>query len=166
MNEALRGTPWVPAEDFKRAFRSWPSGVAVVAVGDTSPLRGMTVSSLSSVSLSPPLLSICCDLSTRTLEALRSVGKFGVSVLAQGQSELSMRFASKAFEDQRFEGQAFSLGDNGSPLLIGAAAHFECSVVAIHPAGDHEIVLGAVSRAVTFEHAPLVYSDARYRELR
>lgn len=152
-------------ESFKRALRCWASGVAIVTASDSHGHRGMTVSSLCSVSLEPPLISVCFELEARTLVTVRSTGKFAVSILSLDQADLSNRFASKSLEDVRFEGQRFALGDNGCPLLDGAAAHLECSVHATHPAGDHQLVLGAVTRALAFPRPPLLYFDGSYREL-
>jgi flavin reductase (DIM6/NTAB) family NADH-FMN oxidoreductase RutF len=125
----------------------------------------MTASSLVSVSLVPPLLSVCCDLETRTLELIREVHRFGITVLGRDQEQLSNRFASKTFEDVRFEGQKYHLGESGCPLLDGGIAEFECSLHEIVRAGDHDIVIGQVLRASAVEGEPLVYWAGSYRGL-
>lgn len=150
-------------DTFRRAFRSWASGVAVVSASRDGKLHGMTASSLTSVSLHPPLLSVCCDLETRTLELIHGVRRFGVTVLARGQEELSNRFASKALEDVRFEGQAYHVGEHGVPLLDGGVAQFECAVHDIVRAGDHDIVIGQVLSAQASDGEPLLYWAGAYR---
>jgi 3-hydroxy-9,10-secoandrosta-1,3,5(10)-triene-9,17-dione monooxygenase reductase component len=125
----------------------------------------MTVSSLTSVSLEPPLLGVCCDLKSHTLHLLRDVGKFAVTILAAHQRELSIRFAAPEFESIRFEGQAYTLGHNGCPLLDEGLVFFECSVMSRVPAGDHELVLGAVDRVSNVEGEPLAYWAGSYRSL-
>jgi flavin reductase (DIM6/NTAB) family NADH-FMN oxidoreductase RutF len=160
----MSATP-VSHDAFRRAFRGWASGVSIVSAAMDGKLHGMTVSSLVSVSLEPPLLSVCCDLETRTLELIHLVRRFGVTVLGQAQHELSNRFASKLLEDVRFEGQAYHLGPHGSPLLDGGVAEFECTLHDVVRAGDHEIVIGEVVHAVAGGGEPLVYFDGRYRSL-
>jgi flavin reductase (DIM6/NTAB) family NADH-FMN oxidoreductase RutF len=160
----MSGSP-VGQDAFKQAFRSWPSGVAIVAATKDGQLHGMTASSLVSVSLVPPLLSVCCDLETRTLELIQAVRRFGVTVLARNQEALSNRFASKALEDVRFEGQSYHLGQHGCPLLDGGVAEFECSLSDVVRAGDHDIVLGQVISARALAGEPLVYWAGGYRGL-
>jgi flavin reductase (DIM6/NTAB) family NADH-FMN oxidoreductase RutF len=155
----------VSPDTFKRAFRTWPSGVAIVTSAHVGELHGMTVSSLASVSLEPPLLSVSCELASKTLALLRRAEKFAVTVLAEGQEALSSRFASTSLEDVRFEGQAYQLGGNGCPLLGGGLAHLECSVFSITRAGDHDLVLGLVESAVVHDGTPLTYWAGSYRRL-
>lgn len=55
----------------RRAFGCFPTGVAAVcAVAETGPV-GMAVSSFTSVSLEPPLLSVCMQNSSTTWPTLR-----------------------------------------------------------------------------------------------
>lgn len=125
----------------------------------------MTVSSLVSVSLDPPLLSICCDLQSQTLQLLREVGRFAATVLSVHQQALATRFADAQCESARFEGQHYVLGENGCPLLNGGLAHFECTVVNRVPAGDHELIVGSVDRVSSIEGEPLAYWAGSYRSL-
>lgn len=155
----------VTKDQFRRALRLWPSGVSVVSSRRGDVLHGMTVSSLTSVSLDPPLVSVCCDLATRTLELIDEVGLFAVTILSADQSDLSNRFASKELEDVRFDGPLFHSGENGCPLLDGATAELECSVFAKHRAGDHDIVIGAVTCVRVFDRSALMYYDGAYRTL-
>jgi flavin reductase (DIM6/NTAB) family NADH-FMN oxidoreductase RutF len=156
----------VSIEVFRQAFRAWPSGVAIVTSAHEDALHGMTVSSLTSVSLNPPLLSVCCDLESKTLALIQKARKFAVTVLSEGQEALSSRFASVALEDVRFDGQSYHLGQAGCPLLDGGLAHLECSVFSIVRAGDHDVVIGSVESATSHEGAPLAYWSGSYRRLR
>lgn len=159
----------VDHEAFKQAFRNWPSGVAILtsarSSGGSHELQGMTVSSLISVSLEPPLLAVCCDLESQTLRLLRQVGCFAVTVLAADQRALATRFANPRFESVRFDGQAYVLGANGCPLLDAGLAHFECTVVNRIPAGDHELIVGSVDRVSSVDGRPLAYWAGDYRAI-
>lgn len=151
---------------FRQAFRAWPSGVAIVTSAHEGELHGMTISSLTSVSLEPPLVSVCCDLASKTLALIQRSRRFAVTILSEDQEALSSRFASVALEDVRFEGQSYQLGASGCPLLAGGLAHLECSVFQSLRAGDHEVLIGSVESAVTFAGTPLAYWSGSYRKLR
>ncbi|HEX2733443.1 MAG TPA: flavin reductase family protein [Polyangiaceae bacterium] len=148
-------------ELFKRALRAWPSGVTVVTAVSGSGFTGMTASSFTSVSLSPPMVSVCVDVAARTLEALRAQRRFAISVLASDQAEASRRFASRRDDAFKFETPTVD-GANGCPLIADASAHLECDMAFEHAAGDHIIVVGVVTRAVSTERAPLVYWNGQY----
>jgi flavin reductase (DIM6/NTAB) family NADH-FMN oxidoreductase RutF len=155
----------VDVESFKQALASWASGVTVITSRHADEVHGMTVSSFCSVSLSPPLVMVCLDKASNTLELVKAAKVFSVNVLAQGQEELSQRFASKEHEDVRFEGLDCKQGTNGCPHIPGAVSTMDCRVVDTLDAGDHVIYIGEVEAAEFTERPPLVYLRAAYRTL-
>jgi len=134
--------PMVGAAAFRRAMGRYPTGVAVVASMYQGVPYGFTVNSFVSVSLEPLLLSFCASRTSTTWPAIRAAGRFAVSVLAADQDEVCRTFAAKGAD--RFSAFAWSLTSLGQPLLDGAVAWFDCEMAEVYPAGDHEIVLGAV----------------------
>lgn len=151
----------IDAELFKRVLGSFASGVTVVTTHDDGGQpRGMTVSAFSSVSLDPPLILICIDLKAECYPDLRAAGRFAVNILAEGQRELSRRFATKGVD--RFEGVHVRRGRTGLPLLEGAMGVLECRVVAAHPAGDHTIFVGEVEAAEVKSESALLYFRGNY----
>jgi len=154
----------VDEAQFKLAMSHFASGVTVVSTEHEGTLYGMTVASFASLSLNPPLVLICIEKSVKSHDAIAAAGKFGVSMLAHAQSEISSRFASKKIED-RFAGVDWSRGDLGMPLIDGAICALECTVQSHLPGGDHTIFVGEVSSVRTHEAAPLVYYRSGYREL-
>ncbi len=155
----------VDVESFKQALASWASGVTVITSRHADKVHGMTVSAFCSVSLSPPLVMVCLDKASNTLELVKAAKVFSVNVLAQGQEELSQRFASKEHEDVRFEGLDCKQGTNGCPHIPGAVSTMDCRVVDTLDAGDHVIYIGEVEAAEFTERPPLVYLRAAYRTL-
>lgn len=134
------------AEPHARAFRDalgrFPTGVAfVTAVPDGVP-AGLIISSLTSVSLEPRLLSFCPSRDSLTWSRMRRTRRFGVNVLGR-RHERFARSASAPGAD-RFAGVDWELGPGGVPLITDALAALECDIVAEHPAGDHWIVVGQV----------------------
>lgn len=143
----------------------WASGVTIVTAVAGDRIHGMTVSAFSSVSLLPPLVLVCADKASNTLEVIADGGCFCVHVLAAGQEELSNRFASKKDEDRRFEGIDWRPGTTGAPVLPGALATVDCRLVAAHEAGDHVIYVGSVEDVALGEGEPLLYYRGTYRGL-
>lgn len=155
----------VSAAQFRAALGHWASGVAVVTSAAGGRVHGMTVTAFASASLEPPLVLVCADRSSRTLEVIEAGGVFAVNVLGAAQRALAERFASKADEDRRFEGLRWSPGVTGAPRIEGSVAALDCRVVAAHGAGDHVIVVGRVEDAQVHGGEPLLYGDGAYREL-
>lgn len=122
----------------------FPTGVAIVACDGAEGPSGLTTSALASVSLDPPLLLVCLDNGSRTLDAVRAAGRFSVSVLREGQEALALRFASKAHMEEKFAGVAVERRD-GVPVLADALAWFACDMRELLAGGDHAIAIGAIT---------------------
>ncbi len=157
--EAFRASP----EEFKACFRLWPTGVSVVTTRDgEGRAYGVTMNSVTSVSLEPPLLLMCLHNDSETLKALRASGIFCVNFLARGQEEISNRFAHK--RPDKFHGIPTHEGRLGAPVLEGVLAALECRVEEVYPGGDHQIVLGELVHGTRHNPgaAPLVYFNGEY----
>lgn len=148
----------------RRAFGCFPSGVtAVGAMVDDKPI-GMAASSFTSVSLEPPLVSVCFQAASGTWQSLRELPRLGISVLAQGQDEICMRLARKT--DDRFADVAWDHSTEGAVFVHGATAWLECSVYAEVPAGDHAVAMLEIhGLRANPEAAPLVFHGSRFRRL-
>lgn len=154
----------IRADEFKNALRRWASGVTIVTSRAGERVHGMTVSAFASVSVDPPLVLICADKSSDTLNVIAEGGVFAVNVLARGQEELAERFAWGE-ESTRLEGVDWHSAATGSPLLSGVSASLDCRVVAAHDAGDHVIYVGRVEALEAGDAEPLLYFAGKYRSL-
>jgi flavin reductase (DIM6/NTAB) family NADH-FMN oxidoreductase RutF len=154
----------VDPADFRRALGQFAAGVTVVTTRDGKGRSlGLTVTAFASVSLEPPLVLVCVDHRSETHAGFRHAGLFGVSILAEGQEEVSRRFAGGGAG--KFKGVDLEKGETGVPLIPGALAHLECRVSATHLAGDHTIYVGEVVSARVRPGRPLLYHDRDYRRL-
>jgi 3-hydroxy-9,10-secoandrosta-1,3,5(10)-triene-9,17-dione monooxygenase reductase component len=154
-----------------RAFRDvlgrFATGVAVVtAISGGEPV-GMTCQSFSSVSLSPPLVLFCPARTSRAWPLIQRAGSFCVNLLADGQHELSDVMASKGidkFADIGWEPAPHT----GAPLLKGVLGFVDCTIHAVHEAGDHYVVLGRVQELSSYDEVaePLLFFEGRYRSAR
>ncbi|MCC5960125.1 MAG: flavin reductase family protein [Rhodobacteraceae bacterium] len=148
----------------RHAFGSFMTGVTVVTTRapDGTPV-GFTANSFSSVSLDPPLLLVCPGKFLSCHDAFHAAGYFAVSVLAEGQEDVSNIFASHSGD--RFARVAYDTDLHEVPLIRGAVARFSCTTWQTIPAGDHSILLG---RIIALEHtggAGLGYGGGRYFSL-
>jgi flavin reductase (DIM6/NTAB) family NADH-FMN oxidoreductase RutF len=140
------------------------TGVTVLTVRDAAgEPAGMTASSLASVSLEPPLVSVCVDHAAELHDLILTAPEFVVNVLEGSQEELSRRFADK--HPDRFAGVGYHLGPEGRIRLDGALAHIECERYATYPGGDHTIVIGHVIGGDTHDGHPLLYYRGGYAAL-
>lgn len=148
----------------RRAFGCFPSGVtAVCAKVDGEPI-GMAASSFTSVSLAPPLVSLCFQTSSGTWQKLREQPRMGISILAQGQDEICMSLASK--KTNRFADISWEHSAEGAVFVRGATAWLDCSLHAEVPAGDHVLALLEIHGL----HAnpaspPLIFHGSQFRRL-
>jgi len=164
-SDGVKGRAAPPAgEAFKRACGRFATGVTIASVldGQGTP-HGLTVSSFTSVSLDPPLVSICLGHAVTSIGLFRAARYFGINVLKADQRELSQRFARKGHE--RFDGLAWERGSSGVPLLTGVLAAMECETEQRIPAGDHDIFVARMVHARVAEGEPLIHFASRYRRL-
>ncbi|MCU0226167.1 MAG: flavin reductase family protein [Bryobacterales bacterium] len=154
----------IDAAVFRDFCARFASGVTITTVLDTDGQpQGLTASSFTSVSLSPPLILVCINHNSGVLRHFRNASHFAVNILHAGQQELSNRFAVKA--THRFDGIPWSPGPAGSPLLDECLAHIECATQQIVDAGDHAVFFGEVIAAQVNENSPLLYYHRGYHIL-
>jgi flavin reductase (DIM6/NTAB) family NADH-FMN oxidoreductase RutF len=123
----------------------------------------MTANSLASVSLHPPLVSVCVDRTAEMHDAILRVKEFVVNILSSHQEALARRFADE--HEDRFQGIGYQVSPEGLILLDGVLAHIECHRQAEHPGGDHTIVVGRVVGGSTSDGRPLLYYRGGYAAL-
>jgi flavin reductase (DIM6/NTAB) family NADH-FMN oxidoreductase RutF len=149
----------VEPEIFKAVMGQWPSGVTVVTTRDADGPAGMTASSFSSVSLNPPLISICVARHLAMHARLKRAGVFAVNILSKDNIDSGQRFAGMLRDvTDRFDGVPVSAAVTGSPLLTGTLGWVDCRSWARYDGGDHTIFVGEVLAAgIDPTAAPLLY---------
>lgn len=148
----------------RKTFGAFPTGVAALAGLLGAEPVGLAASSFTSVSLDPPLVSVCVSTGSATWPLLRRPARIGVSVLAHDQEKACRQLATRGID--RFAGLDWTATDDGAVLLTGASAWLDCSIHREIPAGDHEIVLLNVHRLGADPGVPpLVFHGSQYRRL-
>lgn len=149
---------------FRRVLGHYPTGVCVVTAveADDAPV-GMVVGSFTSVSLDPPLVAFFPAKSSTSWPRIEAIGKFCVNILASDQQSLCRQIAGPG--PDKFNGIAHRASANGSPILDDVVAWIDCTLDAVHEAGDHYIVLGrVVALEVDRAERPLVFFQGGYGE--
>jgi flavin reductase (DIM6/NTAB) family NADH-FMN oxidoreductase RutF len=152
--------------DLRALMRRYPHGVAVLTVDAEGERLGLTVASLVSLSLDPPLVGVAVDRQAAMHELLRRAGGFALSLLADGQEWLAQHFARGVPPIAMWHGIASREDAAGAPLLVGALGWLECRLVSEHETGDHTLFVGEVLSVELGEPAPpLVHFESGYRTL-
>lgn len=148
----------------REVFGAFPTGVIAVAAEVDGTPTGIAANSFTSVSLSPPMVSLCVAHTSTTWPRLRTAPRLGVSVLGAHHEPAARQLAGPSagrFADLRWRRTA-----HGAVVLDGVSAWLETSVANQVRAGDHDIIVMVVhDLAVDPAVAPLVFHASRYREL-
>ena len=156
--------PPVDERQLRYAFGCFPSGVtAVCAFIDGSPV-GMAASSFTSVSLDPPLVSVCVQRTSTTWQKLVCSPRLGISFLGIDHDVACQQLAAKTGD--RFAGVDWQADPGGAVFLDGASVWLDCQLDQRISAGDHEIALLRIERLrVESDVSPLVFHGSRFRQL-
>jgi flavin reductase (DIM6/NTAB) family NADH-FMN oxidoreductase RutF len=168
MNSAVRNIKIdreVSSGDFRGAMRHLAGGVSVITVGLGKEITGMTVTSVSSLSVDPPTLIVSINRESSSWPLLKRFGFFGVNILTADQIEVAERFTGKGGLKgaARFAGAQWITRASGVPLLAGALAAIDCEVEDIVERHSHAIVIGRVlDIQASTRTAALAYWQGQY----
>ncbi|PIC98273.1 flavin reductase family protein [Sporosarcina sp. P29] len=131
------------SREFRNTLGNFATGVTVITTTtDKGEKIGLTANAFSSVSLDPPLVLVCIDKKSSSLQTLKKDIPFAINILQKEQEEDCWRFAKRA--DDKFSGASYTLSEDRVPLLNGNLATIECNVAEVIEGGDHYIVTGHV----------------------
>lgn len=125
---------------------------------------GIVASSFTSVSIEPPLVSVCVAKTSTTWPTLSTASRLGVSVLGEGQLDIARALSGR--EPDRFAGIQWTRSSAGAVFMPGACLWLDCAIYASFEAGDHTIALLRIEALdLPDDVAPLVFHGSRYRQL-
>lgn len=168
MNSIVRNVsiePEVTAGDFRHAMRQLTGGVSVITAGKGRDISGMTVTSVSSLSVEPASLIVSLNRESSSWPLVKRFGFFGVNILTADQIDIAERFTGKGGLKgaDRFVGASWITRASGVPLLADALAAIDCEVEDIVERHSHAIVIGRVlDVAVSARTAALAYWQGQY----
>jgi flavin reductase len=156
-------------DTFRRAMGRFVTGVTMLTTRSRDVDYAMTASALTSVSLEPLLMLVCIEREARFHDTVLEAGIWGISVLSGRDRPGADWLATRG---RPLHGQLDRIPHHHGPqtgvaLLNDALSTFECRTTAVHPAGDHSIVVGEVVSVTSATHAgeALVYYRGRYGTL-
>lgn len=150
------------SREFRRVFGHFCTGVTIVTTTDEDGPAGFACQAFAPLSLDPPLVLFCPQAGSDTWRRIRASGLFCVNVLGEGHGELSRAFGVRGAD--RFAGVPWTPSPAGAPILADALTWAECRLEAVHPGGDHEIVVGRVlTLGECRGDGPLLFFKGRYR---
>lgn len=154
VTSAPREVRQVRPEDFKRAFSHLPTAVCIVTTGPASDPVGVTVGTLSPLSLAPPLLMFALMEDSSVLQRLQPGTVIGIHLLSESQAEIATLFSRQGVD--RFAELDLS-HEKGAPRFKGAAAWMTAAVRDMTTFGDHVLVSALVASAEVAPSRPLLH---------
>jgi flavin reductase (DIM6/NTAB) family NADH-FMN oxidoreductase RutF len=149
--------------NFRKAMRRLTSAVSVISTMHDGMRHGITVTSVTSVSMTPPSLLVCINRNARFHHPLVRAGRFCVNILHAHQIDIADAFSGRTGDGDRFLTGEWASDDEDMPYLIPAQASIFCETDALSSYGTHTIVIGKVRHvAVRGQVAPLLYQDGQY----
>ncbi|MEU9192156.1 flavin reductase family protein [Streptomyces hundungensis] len=133
----------VDGSALRSALRPHAAGVAVLTAAGAAGPVGVTVTSLTSVSATPALLSVALATVSNTWAEIRDCDWFGVQLLGADQAAVAQRFATRGI-DRFARPTGWHLGPHGVPLIDACQSWMICSPYRQVELGDHHLMVGAV----------------------
>ena len=121
----------------------------------------MTCNSFSSVSLEPRLVLWSIRQSASSRAAFVNAGGYTVNVLSEDQQALARQFSTGDMA-QRFAGVPADRLASGRLRLAASSAWFDCTLVQVIAAGDHDILLGEVREFGCGTLPPLIFAQGQF----
>ncbi|WP_181148194.1 flavin reductase family protein [Arthrobacter sp. MYb213] len=143
------------ASSLRRAMGRIPTSVAVVTGHGPDGPVGMTVGSLATVSLDPPLVTFFAMKNSRSFAVLSGLERICINVLDEDQTDVCFAFASST--GSKFEAGDWDLASESAPVLKNAAVSMECSIDSVFDAGDHYGLMARLTSLQTADSRPLVF---------
>lgn len=162
--ESMQRAP-IPADQFREALASFPSGVTIVTTADASGhWWGFTATSFCAVSKDPPLVLVCLATSAQCHPVFEKAQNWVINMIHSDHRDLAVRFATRGAD--KFTDTAFASDELGQPTLCDASVTLRCSLFARHEGGDHTILVGRVDEArIGSGQLPMVYFRRKFRPL-
>lgn len=147
---------------FRSAMSQFCTGVVIVTGTREGRPVGFAAQSFVSVSLAPPLVSICPAKTSTSWPLVRETGRFGINILGADQYRICMAFARSGGD--KFAEFGWAASAAGTPVLEGVLGFVDCTLEAEHDAGDHTLVIGRVHELDVFstDRSPLLFFRGRY----
>ncbi|MEU3098025.1 flavin reductase family protein [Streptomyces sp. NPDC006967] len=157
--------PALDGEEFREALSLLAAPLTIVTARDTDGRPwGFTASSVTSVSLEPPLVLVGMSHTSSCFPTLSEAAEFTINVLESDHRDLARAFATSGVD--RFSGVRLAdWSDSTVPYLADVAVAFRCTAASRIPVGDHTLLIGELTgiRGRGASASPLVWYRRDFR---
>jgi flavin reductase (DIM6/NTAB) family NADH-FMN oxidoreductase RutF len=158
------------AKNFRTIMRQQAGAVALICTGSVGTRFGLTATAVCSLTDDPPTILVCVNRSASAHDTIEASGKFSVNLLGTAHTEIAGIFAGQTDlnGEDRFnvEGYAWEAHASGTPRLVGAIAHMDCSVTEQQQFSSHSLFIGRVNEGGADDGVdPLIYFRGRFAQL-
>jgi flavin reductase (DIM6/NTAB) family NADH-FMN oxidoreductase RutF len=153
-------------DDFKRAFRNHPAGVAVITADPGDGPVGLTATSVFSVSAEPPLFVFSISSTSSSAPALARADTVVVHLLGADQLAAARLFATSGV-DRFADADSWSRLKTGEPFLHGTASWLRGRIISRMAAGNSTVIAVHAIEAASDDSdaAPLVYHNRAWHSI-
>lgn len=152
----------ITEHQFRKTLGLFPTGVAVVTTPQGKDDVGLTISSLTSVSLLPPQILFCLSKHSKTVPVFQTASYFAVNILNANQAHVADAFAGR-LPDKSKVMKVLRHIETGCLLFSGALGYIICERGPIYEGGDHHIILGhVIAVGSNAKDLPLVRQRGQY----
>lgn len=162
MSATIKEVPLITREAFVNAMESCVTGVHIVATDGPGGNDGAILSGMTAISTEPRLLMICLHRHSSLCSAIEENRGFSVNVLAEGQKMAAHAFSMPAQDQPRFAAPHWTLSPEGTPLLQGAIASFDCQLHQQLTVNDRLLLVGEVTAVYRHYGVPLARQARQY----
>lgn len=153
-------------DGFVASMRCLAAGVGVVTVGHGGGLAGITATSVTSLSITPPSLLVSIRAESGLVSVLRANAAFTVHLLAEDQRHQADVFAGHKRNGPRHSLVKWDEPEQGRARLAGAIAHIDCRLASLIPIYTHLLAVGVVQNVcLNRGRLPLVYFERKYHRI-
>ena len=153
-------------DGFVASMRCLAAGVGVVTVGHGDRLAGITATSITSLSISPPSILVSIRAESGLVSVLREQAAFTAHLLSEGQRHQADVFAGHTQDGPRHRLVQWEEPEQGRARLAGAIAHIDCRLASLIPVYTHLLAVGVIQNVrLNQGRWPLVYFDRKYNRL-
>lgn len=161
LTKSKSGAEAIEPDRYREVMRHHPTGVAAVSSLDveTGTPHGLIVGTLASLSLKPALITFSVDRNSSSWPKISHTGKFTISLLAEGQKDVSEALSRK--QHDKFTGINWSLSSQRTPQIDGALGWIHCTINREIDGGDHLLIIADVVGMNASGGEPMVFHGGR-----